>query len=219
MAYYQRYDLPFWISSFQCCAPIVISIFRFLWCLFTDPLLRMIHFPVQSVTLPYYDEAEACLFVLRLGLHSCAIRGSTEFHCSSCLKLLEYGIKADVTAKTQNWRKLCYDKTLEFLREGKTLKAQPSLETRQKEYYAPRLTRRGNREVRHIFLLFWVFTLLKCYAWCRSHIVAFLSGNWWGAWCSGTITTSSWTLVACLHLHALLPYLQIRYKAVLCCIT
>jgi len=30
----------------------VISIFRFFWCIFTDPLLRPVHFPVQYVTLP-----------------------------------------------------------------------------------------------------------------------------------------------------------------------
>ena len=30
----------------------MISIFRFFWCIFTDPLLRPVHFPVQYVTLP-----------------------------------------------------------------------------------------------------------------------------------------------------------------------
>jgi hypothetical protein len=58
-------------------------------------------------------------------------------------EVVEFRYKGRCYRKNSNRRKLCYDRTLEFLREGKTLQAQPSVETRQKEY-APRLTRRGN---------------------------------------------------------------------------
>ena len=51
MVYYQRYHLPFLISSLQHCTSIVTSIFRFFWCIFTDLLLRLILFPVQYVRL------------------------------------------------------------------------------------------------------------------------------------------------------------------------
>ena len=57
------------------------------------------------------------------------------------------------------------------LREGKTLQAQPSVETKQKEY-APRLTTGGGCGVPACFSVLGFCGAGGCCAWCRDHIVA-----------------------------------------------
>jgi len=123
-------------------------------------------------------------------------------------------MRADGTVKTQIEEKCATIGHWNFpssLGEGRTTQTQPSVGTQQRESVR-RPTRRGNCDVLEKISSILSFTVPRCYAWCRIHIVAHFV--WKVVWSLIILNhIGSWMLVAWLYLHAWLPYLQILYRS------
>ena len=71
--YTQTYLLSSWISSSSCCVSIEISTFLLFWCILTNPLPPLIHFPV------WYVRAQPKLLLAKQANHTKPIRNLFHF--------------------------------------------------------------------------------------------------------------------------------------------